>query len=217
MKKFQERLNQALNMRKMTAAELSRRTRVPAAVISQYRSGRYEPKQDRVDLFASVLRVNAAWLMGYDIEPENNNEISIDSMEKWGIRPISTKKIPLLGNIACGEPRYADEDRSSYVEVGTDIKADFCLRAKGDSMINARINDGDIVFVRAQNSVDNGDIAVVVINDEATLKRVYFYPNNNLLVLKPENPKYAEITYSDESLNNVKILGKAIAFQSDII
>lgn len=217
MKKFQERLNQALNMRKMTAAELSRRTRVPAAVISQYRSGRYEPKQDRVDLFASVLRVNAAWLMGYDIEPENNNEISIDSMEKWGIRPISTKKIPLLGNIACGEPRYADEDRSSYVEVGTDIKADFCLRAKGDSMINARINDGDIVFVRAQNAVDNGEIAVVVINDEATLKRVYFYPNNNLLVLKPENPKYAEITYSDESLNDVKILGKAIAFQSDII
>mgnify|MGYP001852303835 CR=1 FL=1 len=217
MKKFQERLNQALNMRKMTAAELSRRTRVPAAVISQYRSGRYEPKQDRVDLFASVLRVNAAWLMGYDIEPENNNEISIDSMEKWGIRPISTKKIPLLGNIACGEPRYADEDRSSYVEVGTDIKADFCLRAKGDSMINARINDGDIVFVRAQNAVDNGEIAVVVINDESTLKRVYFYPNNNLLVLKPENPKYAEITYSDESLNDVKILGKAIAFQSDII
>lgn len=217
MKKFQERLNQALNMRKMTAAELSRRTRVPAAVISQYRSGRYEPKQDRVDLFASVLRVNAAWLMGYDIEPENNNEISIDSMEKWGIRPVEKKKVRLMGDIACGEPRYADEDRSSYVEVGTDIKADFCLRAKGDSMINARINDGDIVFVRAQNSVDNGEIAVVVINDEATLKRVYFYPNNNLLVLKPENPKYAEITYSDESLNNVKILGKAIAFQSDII
>ncbi len=217
MKKFQERLNQALNMRKMTAAELSRRTRVPAAVISQYRSGRYEPKQDRVDLFASVLRVNAAWLMGYDIEPENNNEISIDSMEKWGIRPISTKKIPLLGNIACGEPRYADEDRSSYVEVGTDIKADFCLRAKGDSMINARINDGDIVFVRSQNAVDNGDIAAVIINDEATLKRVYFFPDKNILILKPENTKYKDIIYSEEDLNNVKILGKAIAFQSDII
>lgn len=217
MKKFQERLNQALNMRKMTAAELSRRTRVPAAVISQYRSGRYEPKQDRVDLFASVLRVNAAWLMGYDIEPENNNEISIDSMEKWGIRPISTKKIPLLGNIACGEPRYADEDRSSYVEVGTDIKADFCLRAKGDSMINARINDGDIVFVRSQNAVDNGEIAAVIINDEATLKRVYFFPDKNILILKPENTKYKDIIYSEEDLNNVKILGKAIAFQSDII
>lgn len=217
MKKFQERLNQALNMRKMTAAELSRRTRVPAAVISQYRSGRYEPKQDRVDLFASVLRVNAAWLMGYDIEPENNNEISIDNMEKWGLRPISTKRIPLLGDIACGEPRYADEDRSSYVEVGTDIKADFCLRAKGDSMINARINDGDIVFVRAQNAVDNGEIAVVVINDEATLKRVYFFPDKNILILKPENTKYKDIIYSEEDLNNVKILGKAIVFQSDII
>ena len=217
MKKFQERLNQALNMRKMTAAELSRRTRVPAAVISQYRSGRYEPKQDRVDLFASVLRVNAAWLMGYDIEPENNNEISIDNMEKWGIRPVEKKKVRLMGDIACGEPRYADEDRSSYVEVGTDIKADFCLRAKGDSMINARINDGDIVFVRAQNSVDNGEIAAVIINDEATLKRVYFFPDKNILILKPENTKYKDIIYSEEDLNNVKILGKAIAFQSDII
>lgn len=202
----------------LTLLDVAKYVGVSEATVSRWESGDIaNMKRDKISLLAEVLRISPLLIMGYDITQENNNEISIDNMEKWGIRPVEKKKVRLMGDIACGEPRYADEDRSSYVEVGTDIKADFCLRAKGDSMINARINDGDIVFVRAQNSVDNGEIAVVVINDEATLKRVYFYPNNNLLVLKPENPKYAEITYSDESLNNVKILGKAIAFQSDII
>lgn len=130
---------------------------------------------------------------------------------------IEKKKIPLLGDIACGKPIYADEDRESYVIAGTDINADFCLRARGDSMIGARILDGDIVFIQHMEMVNNGDIAAVIIGDEATLKRVYYYPEKGKLVLNPENPKYEPLVYIGEELNEIHILGKAIAFQSDVI
>ena len=136
--------------------------------------------------------------------------------KKYGLQPVTTKKLPLLGEIACGEPTYADEDRESYVEVGTDIKADVCLKAKGDSMINARIHDGDIVFIREQPVVENGEIAAVIIGNEATLKRVEYLKDKNILMLKPENAKYETLIYTNEELDQIKILGKAIAFQSDI-
>lgn len=101
---------------------------------------------------------------------------------------------------------------------GTDIKADFCLRASGDSMINARILNGDIVFVRKQDMVENGEIAAVVVNNdsEATLKRIFYYKEKALLILKAENPSFEDLIFQDEELNQVHILGKAVAFQSDI-
>ena len=83
-------------------------------------------------------------------------------------------------------------------------------------MIGARILDGDIVFCRQQDMVENGEIAVVLINDEATLKRVYYYPEKKKLVLQAENPKYEPFVYVGEELDEIRILGKAIAFQSDV-
>ena len=133
------------------------------------------------------------------------------------LMPISVKKLPILGEIACGEPIYAREEHDSYVALGQDIDADFCLLAHGDSMIGARIYDGDMVFIRAQEAVDNGEIAAVIINDEATLKRVYFYPDEGKLVLSPENPRYAPLVYLKDELNSIKIIGKAVAFQSTVI
>lgn len=132
------------------------------------------------------------------------------------IMPITTKKVPLLGVIACGEPMYCNEERESYVTAGTNVHADFCLKAKGDSMINARIMDGDIVFIRKQPAVENGEIAAVLIDDEVTLKRVYYYREENMLRLYPENPVYKPLTYTGEELDRIRILGKAIAFQSDV-
>lgn len=123
----------------------------------------------------------------------------------------------MLGEIACGEPIWAEEDKESYVMADCNIKADFCLKAKGDSMINARINHGDVVFIRQQSIVDNGEIAVVIIDNEATLKRVYFDRANGKLVLSAENPAYPPMVYTGEELNEIRILGKAIYFTSMIV
>jgi len=128
--------------------------------------------------------------------------------------PIVTKKVPLLGTIAAGVPIYADENFDGYRECTEDIDADFCLKIQGDSMIGARINDGDIVFIKKQPDVDNGEIAAVLIEDEATLKRVY--KEKDSLILQAENPKYAPIVYTAESHVECRIMGKAVAFQSDI-
>ena len=129
---------------------------------------------------------------------------------------ILKKKIPMLGKIACGEPIYADEDFDTFIEVNSDLKADFCLTCSGDSMINANIFDGDIVFIQKQDIVDNGQIAAVIIEDEATLKRVYYDRKNGRLILQAENPKYSPLIYIGEELNNIRILGRAISLYRKI-
>lgn len=167
-----------------------------------------------VEKIAKVFNVSPAFLMGW--EERNTSQNGIDIFKLDNILPISTQKIPLLGSVACGEPIYAEEDKESYIVLGTNIKADFCLKAKGDSMVGARIHDGDLVFVRKQEMVDNGEIAVVLIGDEATLKRVYYYPESQKLMLQAENPNYAPFMYVGEELDQIRILGKAVAFQSDV-
>lgn len=226
MKEFYQQLKEAMNIRKVNQAELCARTNIPKSAMSQYISGAFKPKQTRTYLIAKALNVNEAWLMGYDVpmeriqtsESEKANESSETLevlMEKYdNIKPVKLKRFPLLGEIACGEPIFADEDRESCVMADMDINADFCLTAKGDSMINARINDGDIVFIKEMPMVDNGDIAAVIIDDEATLKKVYYYPEKGKLVLYPENPDYEPFIYVGEELNTIRILGKAVYFMS---
>ncbi len=163
---------------------------------------------DKIELIGKLTGVSPAYLMGWDnteTEPLPPNCF-----------PIEKKKFPLLGNIACGEPIFADEDFEGYVEAGADIDADFCLRASGDSMIGARIHDGDIVFIKQQPIVDNGQIAAVLIGNEATLKRFYYDQASDTVQLMAENPSYAPIVKMKSDLNDIRILGRAIAFQSII-
>lgn len=133
-----------------------------------------------------------------------------------GALPITMQRVPLLGSIHAGEPTYAEEDFAGYAVLGSAVRCDFALRVVGDSMINARIYDGDIVFIRKQDTVENGEIAAVLIDDETTLKRVRFLKNGKA-VLYPENPKYEPIFIGEEGeTRNVRILGKAVAFQGDV-
>lgn len=125
-----------------------------------------------------------------------------------------TRKVPLLGTIACGEPILAEENLDGYVEMPEELHADFCLRCHGDSMTGARIMDGDVVFVRQQTDVENGEIAAVLINDEATLKRVY--KSTGKVILQPENPRYEPLMFVGEEIAQLRILGKAVAFLSGV-
>ena len=177
--------------------------------ITKIEKGQVDLQQSKIELFAKALNTTVPKLVGWD-ETEDN--------ALSNIYPIELKRFPMLGEITCGKPIYADEDRESYIMAGTDIKADFCLEAKGDSMINARICDGDIVFIRQQDIVENGEIAAVVINNdnEATLKRFFFYAEKNMVILKAENPAFEDMIFLNDELNNFHVLGKAVAFQSDV-
>ena len=163
----------------------------------------------KIKAIADKLGTTPAYLMGWE-------DVSTSFEGHPDIFPISYKKFRVLGEIACGEPIYADEDRETAILANSNIDADFCLYAKGDSMIGARIMDGDIVFIKQCSMVQNGEIAAVIIEDEATLKRVYYYPDKNKIVLSSENPKYEPFVYIGEELDSIRILGKAVAFQSAV-
>lgn len=138
--------------------------------------------QSKIKAIADALETTPSYIMGWDEPDQKFDEEKLKFFDN--LFPITVKKFPLLGNIACGKPITANEEKELYVEAGAEIEADFCLRAKGDSMIRARIYDGDIVFIRKQSMVDNGEIAAVVIDDEATLKRVNYYPEKKLTNLE---------------------------------
>ena len=178
-----------------------------ASAVNKIELGLRDINQTKIIAFSKALNVTPAYLMGWD----NNENISLTQ----NIIPIPRmSKVPLLGTIACGEPILADENIEDYINMPNDIKGDFALKCKGDSMINARILDGDIVYIRQQARVEHGEIGAVLIDNEATLKRVYYYPQKNTLILKAENTAYEDLIFTNEELNNIKIIGKAVGFYS---
>ena len=193
----------------MTQEELAHKIGSTKQAVFKYEAGIVTNiPMSKIELIAKALGCSPAYLLGWSNDT--------DAFQYRGIKPVSSQRIPLLGKIACGKPIFADETHESYIIAGSEIRADFCLIAQGDSMIGARINDGDIVFCTSQPVVKNGDIAVVLISDEATLKRFYYYPEKQKLVLQSENPQYEPFVYVGAELEDIKVLGKAIAFQSNI-
>lgn len=170
----------------------------------KYENGVSEPDNDTLVKLAELFNVSVDYLLGRETN---------DIYTAIGAMPVKKIKLPVLGNVACGEPIYANEELEGYVYIDEDIGADFCLRAQGDSMVNARIFDGDILYIKKQDMVDDGEIAVVLIEDEATVKRVYYDRENNTITLMPENPTYKMMRYSGAQLNQIRILGKVLCGQ----
>ena len=168
---------------------------------------------EKVEAMARALGTTPARLMGWE---EERDFPTLNSIKASPFSAVMTKSLPVLGNVACGEPIFASEEKTQYVRGSTSLTVDFCLRAKGDSMINARIFDGDLLFVRKQESVDDGEIAVVLIDDEATVKRVYFNREDGILTLMPENPTYKPMRYTGRELDRIRILGKVVSGQYKI-
>jgi repressor LexA len=190
----------------MSVNQLADKINKSRSTVYRYENGDIQDFPARIlESLAQVLRTTPADLLGFPTSTITEN-----------IVPISTKRFPLYDGIAAGQPRLIPDGIEVYVEVTTEIRADFVLKVHGDSMTGARIHDGDLVFIRQQPVVENGEIAAVAIGDEATLKRVFWYANKTLLVLRAENPEYKDMEFSGEDLESIKILGKAIAFQSDV-
>lgn len=207
MSDISNRILEIILNKDISYGELSKQTGIPKSALQRYATGETEKIPiDRLEKIAIAIGTTTSHLMGWS-DPITTNIPNILPMPEM-------RKIPLLGTIACGEPILATENIEEYISISKELAGDFALACKGDSMINARIFDGDIVYIRQQDTVENGEIAAVLIENEATLKRVRLFPDH--IALEPENPMYKPLVYWNEEMNSVRILGKAVAFTSTV-
>ena len=203
------RLKQLREQRGFSQKEFAAEMDLPYTTYNSYETGKRAPDFDMLSRFADYFHVSVDYLLGRDTPSESADTVP-------GLIAVKKKKIPVLGEIACGKPIFADEDREVYVSVSEEIVCDYALIAKGDSML-PRIHDGDLVFIREMPVVENGRIAAVLIEDEATLKRVFFYPEKQKLMLVSDNPAWEPFLYVGEELQTVRILGLAVAAQTNLL
>ena len=208
----------------LTMKELADKVGVSEGTVSRWESGHIaNMRRDRIAALSRILEIPAEVIMGWetDVDRFSNFAQDFNARHPELLAPAMTKKYPVLTKIACGQPIIPnDEDEQVVMSDGNAVKADAVVIARGNSMTGARIYDGDIVFVRLQDQVENGEIAVVVVendmttDNEITLKRFYLYGDR--IVLRSENRDYADMEFINEDMNRVKVVGKAVAFQSEL-
>ena len=203
-KLFQEQLGYYMQQRNVTQKEIADALGVSTATASDWASGKKYPRVDAMQALADFLEVSMSEL----VSPAERGSIpkNLSFMPKM-------KTVPLLGDIACGTPILAQENIEDEIPLPDYIRADFCLTCKGDSMIGIHIHDGDIVFLRKQDDVDSGQIAAVLIGEEATLKRVIKHPGG-LVELRAENPDFPSMYLNGDE--DVRIIGKALHYLAHV-
>lgn len=196
---FAKRLKELRMSRGLTQDDLARELKLVKSSISMYENGKRKPSFEVLEAIADYFNVNMDTL--YSSAP---------------VFVPSLKRVPMLGYAAAGQPlENLDGQDTYYVEADSRYAVDFCITVRGDSMVNAGINDGDIVFVKAQPEVPNGKIACVEIdNERVCIKR--FYKTDTGVMLVSENPKYAPLQFSESNCSDFKILGLAVIKQSEI-
>lgn len=212
---FTNRLNKAISLRGIKPIELSEKTGIDKSKISSYMSGRYKAKQDGVYLLAHALNVSEVWLMGYDVPMERNDNIESNVFPTTDI----PKKVPVVGKISAGLPILATENIEGYeFAPSSQIKEGytyFYLRVQGDSM-NLKFNEGDIVLVQKQDTLENDEIGVILVDgNDATVKK--YKSENGLVILEPmsTNPENTVQIYNPKDIQ-IKIIGKVISYQGKI-
>ena len=192
---------------------------VSVGTVSRWESGKIvNMRRDRIAALARILQVSTSFIMGDTSETRGEQSEPIPGRVEGsdaGLESLSAPRrepVPLIGRIAAGSPLYAEENVEGYEFPQSRIRADFCLEVRGDSMENAGIRTGDIVFIRRQPAVEDGEIAAVLVDGEATLKR--FYRHGDAVELRPENSRYKSMFFTEENCSQFKILGKAVALQT---
>lgn len=193
--------------RHLTQTDIGNRLGVTQQAVAKWEKNVSEPSSADLITLAGLYGVTVDYLLGRESNPMSGTKVVLQDGTGY-------RSLPILSAVACGQPIYTEDSYEDYVVQNMEVSADFCVVAKGDSMINARIYDGDIVFVRKQQEVNNGEIAVVAIDDTATIKRVYYSPEEQKLVLMPENSAHSPLVYVGEELERARILGRVVSFFS---
>ena len=206
-----ERMKQRRKELGFSAEKVAERLGVSPATIYRYEKGDIEKVPgDSLGELAKILQTTPAYLMGWEEKPTAPAPRPIPP----GVEPMpEMDMVPLVGRIACGTPITAEQNVERIVCVPSKWRSTFTLTCKGDSM-EPRIHDGDLVAIRKQPEVENGEIAAVRIGEETTLKHVYLH--ENFIELRPENPAFNSIILSREDMNDVVIEGKAVGLCRDI-
>lgn len=212
------RLKELREQCNLTMKDAAKKLGIPYTTYVNYEKGYREPNSEFLIKAAKSYDVTVDYLVGNVNSPSFRSDyerVKDNENVNSNILPLpDAVKVPLIGTIACGSPILATENLEGYIDMPDHVRADFALRCKGDSMIGARIFDGDIVYIKKQDIVDDGQIAAVLIDDEATLKRVHFFPDH--ITLEPANPAIEPRSYWREEMNNIHILGLAVAFTSTV-
>ena len=201
--KFNERLKELRLSKELTQGELAKLTGLGRSALGMYESGKREPNFETLEVIADFFNVDMNYLLG-------KSDVKSSALQSIkNIVPIERRMVPVIGTIAAGTPILADEHIEAWVPCDARCRVDFGLKVQGDSMIDAGIENGDIVFIQQVDDVDDGQMAAVCIDDEATLK--YVYKEKEGVTLNPANPRYRPMHFDASNCDNIRIIGRAVA------